>query len=155
MIREGAPFVTRRLSLLPGGRPVVIEIDAPAEGPRGAWRCDYRIRGLGRSRTGRVTGDDGVHALQLALMHVRRQLEPFAARLTWAGEPGELGLTESVPDYFGGAFRRRIEALVRRETEAEARRLRGAVGDADRSSGYDPPMHGRKIPDHAAGRSRQ
>ena len=151
----GAPFVTHRLSLLPGGRPVVIEIDAPAEVPRGAWRCDYRIRGLGRSRSGRVSGDDGVHALQLALTHVRRQLEPFAARLTWAGEPGELGLTESVPDYFGGAFRRRVEALVRRETEAEARRLRGAVGDAATLSGYDPRMRGRGMPDPTADGARR
>jgi hypothetical protein len=77
-----------------------------------------------------VRGEDGLHALQVALAEVRRELEPFAARLTWTGEPGELGLAESVPDYFGGAFRRRIEALVRRETEAEARRLRAEVGEA-------------------------
>ena len=81
-------------------------------------------------------GDDGLHALQLALAAVRRELEPFAGRLTWAGEPGELGLPESVPDYFGGEFRRWVEALVRREGETEARRLRAAAtGRADYDGG--------------------
>ena len=152
---SGAPFVTRRLSLLPSGRAVVLEVDVPAEGARGRWRCAYRIRGLGRSRAGRVEGDDGIHALQLALTRIRRELEPYAARLTWAGEPGELGLTESVPDYFGGAFRRRVEALLRRETEAEARHLRAAVGDGDGAPGYDPDMHGRGQARPAAGGGRR
>jgi hypothetical protein len=150
-----APFVSRRLSLLPSGRAVVFEVDAPAEGPRGRWRCAYRIRGVGRSRAGRVEGDDGIHALQLALARVRRELEPYAARLTWAGEPGELGLTESVPDYFGGAFRRRVEALVRRETEAEARRLRAAVGDGDGTPRYDPDMSARGTARPARGGERR
>ncbi len=152
---SGAPFVTRRLSLLPSGRAVVVEVDAPVEGPRGRWRCAYRIRGVGRGRAGRVDGEDGIQALQLALARIRRELEPYAARLTWAGEPGELGLTESVPDYFGGAFRRRVEALVRRETEAEARRLRAAVGDGDGAPGYDPDMRGRGTARPAAGGGRR
>jgi ATPase subunit of ABC transporter with duplicated ATPase domains len=68
------------------------------------------------------------------------ELEPFAGRLTWAGEPGELGLPESVPDYFGGEFRRRIEALVRREGEAEARRLRtAAAGPREYDEGMRRP----------------
>jgi hypothetical protein len=127
---------------------VVIEVDAPRDGPRAGWSCAWRIRGLGRGRAGRVRGEDGLHALQLALAEIRRDLEPYAARLTWSGEPGELGLPESVPDYFGGAFRRRVEALVRRETEAEARRLRAAVGDAGGPPGYDPKMrrHGTDRP---------
>lgn len=124
---DAGRFVSRRLSLLPGGQPVVLDLGAPLERPDGAWVCVYHIRGLGRARTGRVVGDDGVHALQLALAAARRELEPFSARLTWAGEAGELGLPESVPDYFGGEFRRRVEALVRREGEAEARRLRAAA----------------------------
>ena len=53
------------------------------------------------------------------------ELELFGARLTWTGEAGETGLPASVPDYFGGAFRRRMEQMVRLETEREARRLRG------------------------------
>lgn len=126
-------FVSRRLSLLPGRQPVMLELAAPREGRGGEWICVYRIRGLGRARTGRAAGDDGLHALQLALSAARRELEPFSARLTWAGEPGELGLPESVPDYFGGEFRRRVEALVRREGEAEARRLRAAAGAQGRA----------------------
>ena len=120
-------LVSRRLSLLPGGQAVTLELAVPCQRRQGRWVCLYRIRGLGRARTSRAVGDDGLHALQLALAAVRRELEPFAGRLTWAGQPGELGLPESVPDYFGGEFRRRVEALVRREVEAEARRLRTAA----------------------------
>jgi uncharacterized protein DUF6968 len=126
-------LVSRRLSLLPGRQPVILELAAPRERRSGEWICVYRIRGLGRARMGRAAGDDGLHALQLALSAARRELEPFSPRLTWAGEPGELGLPESVPDYFGGEFRRRVEALVRREGEAEARRLRAAAGAQGRA----------------------
>lgn len=120
---DGEPFVSRRLSLLPGRQPVTLELERPRERRGRQWECRYRVRGLGKVRAGRVLGDDGVHALQLALAALRRELEPFAARLTWAGEPGELGLPEFVPDYFGGTFRRRLEAIVHRESEAEAGRL--------------------------------
>jgi uncharacterized protein DUF6968 len=140
-------LVMRRFSLLPGRQPVTLELAAPRAGPPGQWVCVYRIRGLGRARTNRAVGDDGLHALQLALAAVRRELEPFAGRLTWAGEPGELGLPESVPDYFGGEFRRRVEALIRREAEAEARRLRAAAtsqGDYDGGMPAAPVPTGRR-----------
>jgi hypothetical protein len=129
------PIASRRLTLLPGGQAVTVELDQPGQ-VRGGWSCAYRVRGLGRVRRGRVLGQDGVHALQLALVAVRRELEPFAARLAWGGQPGELGLPEPIPDYFGTDFRRRLEAMVRRATEEEARRLRDlAVGvpSADRA----------------------
>jgi hypothetical protein len=129
---EAVPFVSRRLSLLPGRQPVVLELDTPRERRGGEWICLYRVRGLGRLRSGRAVGEDGLQALQLALAAVRRELEPFAARLTWAGEPGELGLPENVPDYFGGEFRRRVEALVRQESEPEAGRLREAAAGKGR-----------------------
>src|SRR5512141_1863721 len=117
-------IATRRLTLVPSGRPVLIELDAPVRRRSGEWACVHRIRGIGRVRTGRALGEDGVQALQLAFAAVRRSLEPFAAQLTWTGEPGELGLPEAIPDYFGGEFRRRLERLVRLETEREAQRLK-------------------------------
>lgn len=120
-------IATRRLTLVPGGRPVVIELDAPVRRRSGEWACVHRIRGIGRVRTGRALGEDGIQALQLAIAAVRQSLEPFAAQLTWTGEPGELGLPEAIPDYFGGEFRRRLERLVRLETEREAQRLRDAA----------------------------
>jgi hypothetical protein len=145
-------LVMRRLSLLPGRQPVILELAVPRQRPHGQWGCLYRIRGLGRARTSRVVGEDGIQALQLALAAARRELEPFAGRLTWAGEPGELGLPESVPDYFGGEFRRRVEAMVRREGEAEARRLRAA---ATGRSDYDGGMREAPIPaDRASGARR-
>ena len=133
-----APLVSRRLQLLPGRQPVMLEFERPDERADGRWVCVYHIRGLGRARTGRAHGDDGLHALQLALAAARRELEPFAGRLTWAGEPGELGLPESVPDYFGGEFRRRVEALVRRESEIEASRLRIVATGMDPTASSEP-----------------
>ena len=120
-------IASRQLTLVPSGRPVLIELDAPARRRSGEWACGWRIRGIGRARTGRALGEDGLQALQLALTAVRRALEPFADRLTWTGEPGELGLPEPIPDYFGGEFRRRLERLVHLETEREAQRLKEAA----------------------------
>ena len=127
---QTAPIATRRLALIPSGRPVLVELDAPSQRRGGEWVCAYRIRGLGRTRAGRSHGADSLQALQLAIEAVRRELEPFGSRLTWSGEAGELGLPALVPDYFGGEFRRRMERLIQLETEQEARRLKapGAAG---------------------------
>jgi uncharacterized protein DUF6968 len=123
----GRTIASRRLTLVPSGRPVDVELDAPVRRRTGQWACAYRIRGIGRVRAGHAQGEDGFQALQLAFSALRRALEPFAAQLTWTGEPGELGLPEPIPDYFGGEFRRRLERLVRQETEREAQRLKDAA----------------------------
>ena len=91
-------IATRRLTLVPGGRPVDVELDAPVRRRSGEWACAYRIRGIGRVRAGRALGEDSLQALQLALVAVRQALEPFADRRTWTGETGELGLPEPIPD---------------------------------------------------------
>src|SRR5829696_6130864 len=126
-VRSGTPIAVRQLSLVPSGRPVTIELDTPVARPSGEWICNYRIGGLGRARAGRVIGADGLQALLLAVGAVRRELDSFGGRLTWDGEPGELGLPEFVPEFLGGAFRRRVEAMVRTETEREVRRLEQCV----------------------------
>jgi hypothetical protein len=120
-------IAARRLTLVASGRPVEVELDAPVSRRTGEWACAYRIRGIGRPRAGRAQGEDSLQALQRAVTAVRQALEPFAAQLTWTGEPGELGLPEPIPDYFGGDFRRRLERLVRLETEREAARLKDAA----------------------------
>ncbi len=118
------PFAARRLKVVPSGRGVLLEIAAPRRRRAGDWTCAYRIEGLGADRAGTASGEDGIEALQSALTAVRRELEPFGGRLTWRGEPGELGLPHLVPDYFGGEFRRRLERVVQAEIEREARRLK-------------------------------
>lgn len=124
----GPAIATRVLTLLPGGRPVRVEIDPPARRGTGAWSSAYRIRGLGKVRVGHGRGADSLEALQAALAAVGRELEPFAPRLTWKGEAGELGLPAPVPDDFGGDFRRRLERLIQVETARETRRLRALGG---------------------------
>jgi hypothetical protein len=100
-----------------------VELDAPVRRRVGEWTSAFRIRGLGKERAGQGRGEDGIAALQAALAEVKRSLEPFGGRLTWRGEPGELGLPAAVPDYFGGEFRRRAERALQVETEREVRRL--------------------------------
>jgi len=117
-------IASRQLTLVPSGRPVLVELDAPRRRRTGDWACAYRIRGLGHARGGQAAGEDGLEAIQLALVAMRRELEPFGARLTWTGEPGELGLPLLIPDFFGGEVRRRLEGLVQREIEREGRRLK-------------------------------
>ena len=121
------PVATRQLQLIPSGRPVALELEAPEQRRPGAWTCAYRVRGLGRVRAGRVGGADAIEALLLALEALRRELEPFGHRLTWTGEPGELGLPTAVPDFLGAEFRRRVERMVRAETERETRQLQRCV----------------------------
>jgi hypothetical protein len=132
-----APFASRQLRVVPSGRRVLLEIAAPRRRRARDWTCGYHIEGLGPDRTGTATGEDGIEALQSALAAVRRELEPFGGRLTWRGEPGELGLPHLVPDYFGGEFRRRLERVVQAEIEREARRLKElaeACGPPQRTS---------------------
>ena len=119
-----ALFASRQLRVVSSGRRVLLEIAAPRRRRAGDWACAYRIEGLGPDRTGTAPGEDSIEALQSALAAVRRELEPFGGRLTWKGEPGELGLPHFVPDYFGGEFRRRVERAVQAEIEREARRLK-------------------------------
>ena len=125
------PIAVRQLQLVPSKRPVLLELDAPAPRPGGTWVCAYRIRGLGRVRAGRANGADGIEALLLAVEAVRRELEPFGPRLTWTGEPGELGLPTAVPDFLGAEFRRRVERMVRAETERETSQLQSCVAPDD------------------------
>jgi hypothetical protein len=125
------PIAARQLHLVPSGRPVVLEMDPPVQRRADLWICAYRIRGLGRIRTGRVGGTDGIEALLLAVEAMRRELEPFGPRLTWTGEPGELGLPTAVPDFLGADFRRRLERMVKAETERETRQLQRCVGPDD------------------------
>jgi hypothetical protein len=124
------PIAVRELHLLPSRRPVVLELDAPVARRAGTGACAYRVTGLGRPRAGRATGADGLEALLLAVEAVRRELEPFEGRLTWTGEPGELGLPTAVPDFLGADFRRRVARMVRSETERETRRLQDCVAPA-------------------------
>ena len=128
--RLSQPIAVRTLHLLPSRRPVVLELEAPVARRAGAWVCTYRVTGLGRARAGRATGGDGLEALLLAVDAVRRELEPFEGRLTWTGEPGELGLPTAVPDFLGADFRRRVARMVRAETERETRRLQDCVAPA-------------------------
>ena len=134
--RLSQPIAVRELHLLPSRRPVVLELEAPVPRRAGTWVCAYRVTGLGRPRAGRATGGDGLEALLQAVDAVRRELEPFEGRLTWTGEPGELGLPTAVPDFLGADFRRRVARLVRAETERETRRLRDCVAPV---SGDRPP----------------
>ena len=116
-------IATRRLERMDTGAAVTVQLGRPRGRRPGEFECPYRVRGLGPVKVGRAFGEDSVQALQLAFEAVRLELEPYAAILTWDGEPGETGFPQYVPYAFGGRFRKRLETLVTREIEREARRL--------------------------------
>jgi hypothetical protein len=118
-----SPIATRHLARTDTGAAVTVELARPRRRRTGEFECPYRVRGLGRTKVGRALGGDSVQALQLAFEAVRLELEPHAAILTWYGACGETGFPQYVPYSFGGRFRKRLETLVNREIEREARRL--------------------------------
>jgi hypothetical protein len=117
------PIATRHLARTDTGAAVTVQLGRPRRRRTGEFECPYRVRGLGRAKIGRALGEDSVQALQLAFEAVRRALDPHAAILTWYGALGETGFPQYVPYTFGGRFRKRLEAMVNREIEREARRL--------------------------------
>ena len=118
-----SPIATRHLARTDTGAAVTVQLARPRQRRTGEFECPYRLRGLGRVKLGRALGEDSVQALQLAFEAVRLELEPHAATLSWYGERGETGFPQYVPYTFGGRFRKRLEAMVRREIEREAEQL--------------------------------
>ena len=118
-----SPIATRHLTRTDTGAAVTVQLARPRRRRTGEFECPYRVRGLGRAKIGRALGEDSVQALQLGFEALRLELEPHAAILTWYGELGETGSPQYVPYAFGARFRKRLEAMVKREIEREARRL--------------------------------
>ena len=122
----GRVIAKRRLSRLNGKPPIVVEIGSPRQRRTGEWECPYHIRGLkpkaGRRR--RALGHDAVQALELVLQAIRLELELHGEKLTWNGEPGEIGFPQFYPDIFGPVVRRRVTRMIDRELAREGRRLK-------------------------------
>lgn len=118
-----SPIATRHLARTDTGATVTVQLARPRRRRTGEFECRYRVRGLGRVKISRALGEDSVQALQLAFEAVRLELEPHAAILTWYGARGEIGFPQYVPYTFGARFRKRLEVIVSREIEREARRL--------------------------------
>ena len=134
-----SPIATRHLARTDTGAVVTVQLGRPRGRRTGEFECPYRVRGLGRVKIGRALGEDTVQALQLAFEAVRLELEPHAAILTWYGELGETGFPQFVPYTLGVRFRKRLEAIVNREIEQQARRLEHR--SKARRKGSKDPMH--------------
>ncbi|MGW0484962.1 DUF6968 family protein [Nonomuraea sp. NPDC003214] len=72
---------------------VVAAVGMPYEEPTGEWSCPYRIDGLaGWEHERKVTADDSLRAVELALVTVRAALagshEAKEGLLAWDDEPG-------------------------------------------------------------------
>ena len=120
----GSTIATRRLSRRDTGGVVTVEWARPRRRRTGEFECAYRVTGLGRVRRGRAFGEDGIQALQLVFEAVRLELEPHGAILSFeGGEAGETFFPQFVTYSLGGRFRKRLEAILTREIEREAKRL--------------------------------
>lgn len=95
-----------------------------------SWDCRYEIRGLDRDLRGTVQGVDSLQALGQGLQAIRLCLESLGAGLLWhRGQPGNTGIDRPISWIHGLRHARKMESIVRRETErAEAEmRARGQV----------------------------
>jgi hypothetical protein len=122
----GRVIAKRRLTRLNGKPPIVVEIGTPRQRRTGEWECPYRIRGL-KPKAGtlrRALGEDAVQALELVLQAIRLELEQHGEKLTWTGEPGDVGFPQFYPDIFGPVVRRRVIRGIDRELAREGRRLK-------------------------------
>jgi hypothetical protein len=69
-----------------------------------------------------IFGIDAVQALLLALQFARVVLEVNGRpQLMWLGKPGDLGLPRAIPEYLPVLARKRIEAVIDRETSRVAK----------------------------------
>jgi hypothetical protein len=124
---------TRALNCIKDGRAFRIEasVGEPVEVTRGEWRCAYRIADAGRESVQYAHGVDSIQALILALEGIRVGIAAIGGEFSWeGGEPGDPGFPRFVPQFYGPAFARKLEAIIDSEVRTfaeEARKLANGV----------------------------
>jgi hypothetical protein len=122
-LQKEQPWMARRALRRSSGGEVEVRIGAPEKVPGGEWRCAFQVAISPDSAVQYAYGLDQLQALLMALVGVRAVLDTSGLELSWeGGEPGDHGMPFFVPQYFGLAFSRRLEALVVAEVEGHSRR---------------------------------
>ena len=124
--RASGPIIAERV-FEPGGRQraVRVRIRKPRRDPRtGDHWCTFDVSGLAKTRGFKVWGVDSLQALQLAIRAAGELLREEGHELTWCGDQ-DLGFPKVYPSFLSAAAQSRIERMIDREVEKEARPPRG------------------------------
>jgi hypothetical protein len=114
---------TRALNGVKDGHVLRVEasVGEPVEVTRGEWRCAFRIADAGRENVQYAHGVDSIQALILALEGIRGAIAAIGGECSWeGGEPGESGFPRFVPQFYGAAFSRKLEAMIDSEVRTFA-----------------------------------
>jgi hypothetical protein len=98
------------------GREVIVKLFRPVRKSTDDWHCTFRIAGLSEPIEARGRGMDALQALTVAIDGIRVHLEQSPEPLSWLdGEPGDIGLTRSLPYGFGVNVDRHLSKMVSTE----------------------------------------
>jgi hypothetical protein len=110
------------------GRPraVRVRFRKPRRDPKtGDYWCTFEVSGLMPEAMGfKVWGVDSLQALQLAMRAAGEFLRERGHELTWCGDQ-DLGFPRMYPSFLSPTAHSRIERMIDREVEKEARPPRG------------------------------
>lgn len=136
--RQDQVLGRRRLQVVGGPRRryVTVTFSQPRRVGRQAWACSVRVTGAGLRVADEPTGGDALHAVQLALEHVRHVVDASGLALSW-GDAAEVrrmvgggwtGFPRVVPPFFGpegAACAARVDRYIDQQARVALRALRG------------------------------
>ncbi len=124
--KASGPIIAERVFELDGRqRAVRVRIRKPRRDPgTGDHWCTFEVSGLTEAMDFKVWGVDSLQALQLAIRAAGELLREKGHELTWCGDQ-DLGFPKMYPSFLSAAAQSRIERMIDREVEKEARPPRG------------------------------
>jgi hypothetical protein len=92
---------------------IEVAVGQPEIAAEGEWRCAFRISYEGREHLQHGHGIDAIQALVQALEGIRVTLGTIGTPTTWeGGEPGDHGFPRLIPQFYGLAFAKKIDAMI-------------------------------------------
>jgi hypothetical protein len=124
--KASGPIIAERVFELDGRqRAVRVRIRKPRRDPRtGDHWCTFEVSGMAEAMGFKVWGVDSLQVLQLAIRAAGELLREVGHELTWCGDQ-DLGFPRMYPSFLSAAAQSRIERMIDREVQKEARPPRG------------------------------
>ena len=120
-LAPGRVIASRVLTRIGGSfREIVVSFEEPQQHPRGHWECRFLIKGFGRPQIRKVSGEDSLQALLLAVEGARVTLDKNGGRFTWLEtDPDKAGpgIPRYIPTHQGPRFEARVNVAIERESK--------------------------------------
>jgi hypothetical protein len=111
-------WLAERTLTLEARTPVVVRLGAPEKMSDTQWRCAFQIAEDEVGPVDYAYGIDAIQALLQSFEGVRTTLDCRNLKHRWQGsEAGDAGFPRFVPQAFGSAFTRMLEAMITVEVE--------------------------------------